>query len=368
MLGYRVGEPQETNAKKLIEFEVLESGNVPMLDDLAKALKCNPTLESIKTAIDRQFGDNAIGMWLCDSPEWAVKRYGPGEAYSMTVPSDAIVGTDLGADGKLWIWRKQTNPDISETFEGEIIKQRGDWILTRENLEPRKYKKPNYFYRVYYKEEGKWVLAEQGGYTRCLDAFTYQSELEASNPTVYVEIRMLKDAPPITGTDMKTYGAFRKGRVYAIPKGNARVFIKHGIAVATRKEAEKPTLKAMFRGEVLTPYIEAALVKPLVETDEEKVISQIVENCNYWNSNICKRVTLEKYCIEKKGVENPGAILNDLERRGIAYTPKKGYIGLTEPEKYDLPPIERADEEERRRKARQRAEALIKEIREARGE
>ncbi len=106
-IGYRVGEPQETNAKKLIEFEVVESGNVPMLDDLAKALKCQPTLESINWAIDDQFGADAIGMWLCDSPEWAEKRYGPGEAYSVEIPSDAILTTDLGEDGKLWIWGKE---------------------------------------------------------------------------------------------------------------------------------------------------------------------------------------------------------------------------------------------------------------------
>ncbi len=100
------------------------------------------------------------------------------------------------------------------------------------------------------------------------------------NPgTVFVEIRILRDAPMITGWDMKTYGPFRKGRVYAIPKENARVFIKHRIAEATRKEAEKPTLKEMFKGEVLTPYIEAAKVKPLAEeplapvpTKEDKLL------------------------------------------------------------------------------------------------
>jgi len=90
--------------------------------------------------------------------------------------------------------------------------------------------------------------------------------------TVFVEIRMLKDMPAVIGTDMNTYGPFFKDRVYAIPKENARLFIKQGLALATRKEAEKPTLKEMFKGEVLTPYVEASLVKPLVEpsVNEEK--------------------------------------------------------------------------------------------------
>lgn len=184
--------------------------------------------------------------------------------------------------------------------------------------------------------------------------------------TVFVELRMLKDAPPITGTDMKTYGPFRKGRVYAIPKGNASVFLKQGIAVATRKEAEKPTLKEMFKGEVLTPYIEAAQVRPLVETDEEKVISQVVENCKFWKSNICKRETVEKYCREKD-VADPGKIIDDLIVAGIVYTPKEGYIGLTEPEKYDLPPIERTEETKALKRARERVEKLLTEIRKTGG-
>jgi len=70
------------------------------------------------------------------------------------------------------------------------------------------------------------------------------------------------------------------------------------------------------------------------KSDEEIVIKQIIHNCKYWNSTICKRETLEKYCREK-GVKDPAAIINDLIRRGILYTPKNGYIGFTEPEKMD---------------------------------
>lgn len=92
--------------------------------------------------------------------------------------------------------------------------------------------------------------------------------LGSSNPTVFVELRMLKDVPAIIGPDMKPYGPFTTGRVYAIPKENARIFLKLGLAVATRQEAKKPTLKEMFKGEVLNGYVEAALVKPLVEEEE----------------------------------------------------------------------------------------------------
>jgi len=216
-IGYRVGEPEETNAKKLIEFEVVESGNVPMLDYLAAALKCQPTLESINRALDDQFGSDAIGMWLCDSSEWATKRYGPGEAYPVEIPEDAIVGVDLGVDGKLWIWRKK--PLISK------------------------------------EEGGDYLWTQKGRAT--------------PGSTVFVEIRMLKDVPAIVGPDMKTYGSFTTGRVYAVPKENARIFLKLGLAVATREEAKKPTLKELFKGEVLNGYVEAARVRPLGADDRQ---------------------------------------------------------------------------------------------------
>lgn len=586
-VGYRVGEPQETDAKKLIEFEVVESGNVPMLDDLAAALNCEPTLESIKTAIDRQFGADAIGMWLCDSPEWAEKRYGPGEAYEVRIPVDAMVGTDLGPDGKLWIWSQHSIIKRSESSETLKLyhgtsKQAAEKILAEGFRLPEE--SSDFFYGrgLYFKKtirgarmygavvleveidvdpvevpkmeaigtfeqwakvecqelgnedccrlgdecfkrytkfaeeerqnrlrEGSRVIAdatqvvifsedmiralkpkrvireqkdlgplvpeESPGFTATLSSdewrvlkrvceeqlatkhlpakargwnlrglarmafpewgwkegklyrvmsnlgnkgcvwvhtvkgevggFTYSptakgwrtyfkymratelpvgepEEEEAKTPwqeifepekvkkevvtplappgvgvepTVFVEIKMLKDAPAIVGADMKVYGPFKKGKVYAVPKDNARAFLKVKIAVATRKEAEKPTLKELFKGEVLEPYIEAAKVKPLGErlyevpgkgymgsftaaSDEEAVIKQIVHNSRHWDSHICKRETLEKYCREK-GIEDPAAILGDLIRRGVVYVPREGYIGLTEPEKYGLPPI-----------------------------
>ena len=65
------------------------------------------------------------------------------------------------------------------------------------------------------------------------------------------------------------------------------------------------------------------------DSDEDLVIKQIRHNSAYWASDMCKRETMEKYCREK-GVKDPTSIVNDLIKRGIAYTPKKGYIALTE--------------------------------------
>ncbi|MFQ6064277.1 MAG: hypothetical protein ACE5L6_02260, partial [Candidatus Bathyarchaeia archaeon] len=64
---------------------------------------------------------------------------------------------------------------------------------------------------------------------------------------------------------------------------------------------------------------------------------QIVENCKFWKSHMCKRETAEKYARERKGVARATEVINDLIRRGILYSPRKGYIAPTEPEKYGLP-------------------------------
>ena len=119
--GYRVGEPQETNALKAIEFEVLELGNTHLLTDIGKAFNVEPTLDMIKQAITQRFGEDAIATWLCDSPAWAQKRYGPGEAYKVTVPKEAIVGSDLGEDGKLWIWTKEPNRNVTYRLPLQLL-------------------------------------------------------------------------------------------------------------------------------------------------------------------------------------------------------------------------------------------------------
>lgn len=91
----------------------------------------------------------------------------------------------------------------------------------------------------------------------------------------FVEVRFLKDLPAIVGADMYVYGPFKAGRVYALPKENARIFLKLGVAKAVREELEKPTLKEMFKGEVLDGYVEATKVIPLdVEEKRKKLREQ----------------------------------------------------------------------------------------------
>lgn len=92
--------------------------------------------------------------------------------------------------------------------------------------------------------------------------------------TVFVEVRFLKDVPAILGPDMKTYGPFKKGDIAALPKENASIFIKMGIAERRYALPKKPTLKELMKGEVLKPYLERARVKPLVE-EEDKDLERV---------------------------------------------------------------------------------------------
>jgi len=165
---------------------------------------------------------------------------------------------------------------------------------------------------------------------------------EGSNPsTVFVEIRMLKDAPHIVGSDMKTYGPFKKDGVYAIPKENARIFLKLGLAVATRREAKKPTLKELFKGEVLNGYVEARKVKPLVEEEKEEVTPYMEEKIPLILSKLraMQKITgmvreADLYDAVRPLVTKVGfdEIRAYLLRKGEIYSPRPDFLKSTEEE------------------------------------
>jgi hypothetical protein len=120
-VGYRVGEPLETNALKVLNFEIIEMGNTHLIADVAKALNVQPSWDAIRKALIDRFGEDAKAIWLVDTAEQAERRYGPqgafpieGEVYPVNIPSDAIIGSDLGEDGKLWIWSKTPEDPLVE--------------------------------------------------------------------------------------------------------------------------------------------------------------------------------------------------------------------------------------------------------------
>jgi len=49
-------------------------------------------------------------------------------------------------------------------------------------------------------------------------------------PTQYVKVRFLKEVPAIVGADIKTYGPFKEGDIVELPKENAEVLVKQGLA------------------------------------------------------------------------------------------------------------------------------------------
>ena len=96
----------------------------------------------------------------------------------------------------------------------------------------------------------------------------------------YVIVRFLKSLDEkFRGVDGRVYGPYKKGQLVALPKENASLLIKQGYVERARKEAKKPTLKEVFKGEVLTGYVEAARVKPLTEIfrKEEDKRKELIE-------------------------------------------------------------------------------------------
>jgi len=75
-------------------------------------------------------------------------------------------------------------------------------------------------------------------------------------------VRFLKNYDVQSFEGLK-YGPFYVGASYALPVSLANELIRLGIAEDTRKEAEEPSLKEKFKGEVLSGYVEAARSRTL---------------------------------------------------------------------------------------------------------
>ena len=111
--GYRVGGEFGTYPATLVlPFEVEELGNTHILEEASKVLKCEPTLEAVKKAITDKWGENAKALWLCDNRADAREHYGrdletgkrTGVISKVTLPVNAKVISNLGADGKLYVF------------------------------------------------------------------------------------------------------------------------------------------------------------------------------------------------------------------------------------------------------------------------
>jgi hypothetical protein len=210
-VGYRVGEPEKTNALKVLQHEIVEMGNAHLLDDVGKAFNVAPTWDSISNAITGRFGSDAVAIWLTDTKEQAEFHYGPGEAYKVTVPKEAIIICNLGEDGKLWLWSKNATIDVSEE-EDSTVEIRSD----------------------------------------------------------FVEVRFIMDVPETTGLDGKRTGPYTKDHVYVLPRENADFYVKRSQAEHVRGKAAKPTLKELFSGTTLDSYLERARAKMTLFPNAEK--------------------------------------------------------------------------------------------------
>jgi len=86
----------------------------------------------------------------------------------------------------------------------------------------------------------------------------------------YRMVRFIRSHERFMGADGQIYGPYKEGQVAVIPVPNANLLEKQGFVERVRKEAEKPTLKQIWKGESLMGYIEAARVRPLTEFTEGK--------------------------------------------------------------------------------------------------
>ena len=120
--GYRVGESEERRAESVVRFEVEELGNNHIISEAAEKLGCKATLADVLDAVRKGWGSNAQAVWLCDRKSDAEAEYGyagrldeagkspPDRAFRVELPENAEVISDLGTDGKLYIYSEEIKP------------------------------------------------------------------------------------------------------------------------------------------------------------------------------------------------------------------------------------------------------------------
>jgi hypothetical protein len=105
-------------------------------------------------------------------------------------------------------------------------------------------------------------------------------------PIEFVKVRMLQDAPAIVGADLKVYGPFKKREVYELPKENAEVLVKQGIAIhevpITEYERElrdvKTSIERLGKFERLAYFLNNRLKwRYLTIEDQKEILREIVK-------------------------------------------------------------------------------------------
>src|SRR5208283_4111735 len=116
--AFRVGGEFGTYpATLVVPFEVEELGNKHILEEASKVLQCESNLEAIKKAITDKWGANAKALWLCSNRADAREHYGrdletgkrTGAISTVTLPINDEVISDLGSDGKLYVFSGEEN-------------------------------------------------------------------------------------------------------------------------------------------------------------------------------------------------------------------------------------------------------------------
>lgn len=104
----------ERRAAVIVRYEVEEMGNEHVVDEACKALgldDCN--LDNVLKAIEKEFGPDAMAIWLA-TKEYASKYYcGPGERpTAILIPEDAVIISDLKDEGALFTWKRTEKTDL----------------------------------------------------------------------------------------------------------------------------------------------------------------------------------------------------------------------------------------------------------------
>ena len=123
--GYRYGWPEETDAGRVLTHEIEDMDNEAMLEEAQEYLKLpGADLGAVIKEIHRRFGEDAVAVWVTDTPEQAAwYAMEPGQRFrrlskakqqevvesidKICVPRSAKVLSDIDREGVLFVASKE---------------------------------------------------------------------------------------------------------------------------------------------------------------------------------------------------------------------------------------------------------------------
>jgi hypothetical protein len=225
-------------ARRVVELESLRDAWEDIIRDWKSVafdvLKKTPQFEVLKTVLLSEWeAERRLRDYIDEVEKEFLDRYG-----ETTADKEKVKAEFLERAKQLFAERTPTEERIREVYE-EIkplvpadkveLTRAGLWKAIRwafmhPELSVDAFASMHVFPLGFTTEEARAIGA------KIMEKVVKKPPVVAPPPIEYVKVRFLKEIPSIVGADMKVYGPFKEGDIAELPKVNAEVLVKQGVA------------------------------------------------------------------------------------------------------------------------------------------